>query len=68
MITADLSINDFDLDEDADIEEYEDDSGELVMIDQTLEILDSLGFSWPECDKDYLTRFMNYLNEVHYFD
>ena len=68
MITADLSINDFDLDEDADIEEYEDDDGELVMIDQTLEILDSLGFNWPECDKDYLTRFINYLNEVHYFD
>ena len=66
MITADLSIDDFDLEGEA--EEVEEDYGELVKIDQTLDILDSLGFSWPECDEKYLERFISYLNEVHYFD
>ena len=59
MITADLSIDDFDFDE-ADGEEYED----LVKIGQTVDI----HFSWPECDEKYLERFIGYLNEVHYFD
>ena len=65
MITADMSINDFDFE---DEEEVEGDYGELVKIDQTLDILSSLGFDWPECDEGYLERFIGYLNEVHYFD
>ena len=64
LITADLSISDFDFDE----EDMESDYGEIVSLDQTLEILDSLGFEWPECDKDYLERVIKYLNEVNYFD
>jgi len=63
MITADLSINDFDFDEDV-----ESDYGEIVNQDQTLNILNSLGFNWPECDDEYLTRFIKYLDEVGYFD
>ena len=64
MITADLSIDDFDFEDG----EVEGDYGELVKMDQTLDILNSLGFSWPECDKKYLERFISYLDEVHYFD
>ena len=68
MITADLSINDFEFGEEVEEEEFEGDYEELVKIDQTLDILDSLGFSWPECDEKYLDKFISYLNEVHYFD
>lgn len=63
LITADLTIDDFDAEEDD-----ESDSEELVTFNQTVDILNSLGFNWPECDKMYIGRFINYLNEVHYFD
>ena len=67
IITADLTIKDFDdaLEED---ESDESDIGELVKMDLTLDILNTLGFNWPECDKEYIKRFIKYLNEVHYFD
>ena len=67
IITADLTIKDFDdaLEED---ESDESDIGELVKMDLTLNILNTLGFNWPECDKEYIKRFIKYLNEVHYFD
>ncbi len=64
LITADLTINDFNLDE----EDSEGGLDDIVQIDQTLDILNSFGFEWPECDKNYLTMFIKYLNEVHYFD
>ena len=63
IITADLTIDDFEMGEDS-----ESDVGEIVNIDFTLEILNTLGFVWPECDEAYLKRFIEYLNEVHYFD
>ncbi|MBR3141312.1 MAG: amino acid adenylation domain-containing protein, partial [Methanobrevibacter sp.] len=67
IITADLTIKDFDdaLKED---ESDESDIGELVKMDLTLNILNTLSFNWPECDKEYIKRFIKYLNEVHYFD
>ncbi|WP_458402649.1 amino acid adenylation domain-containing protein [Methanobrevibacter sp.] len=65
LITADLTINDFDAEDGADAESGLDD---IVRIDQTLDILNSLDFEWPECDMNYLTTFIKYLNEVHYFD
>ncbi|WP_458406165.1 amino acid adenylation domain-containing protein [Methanobrevibacter sp.] len=65
IITADLTFDDFDLE---DEDESESGSDELVQIYQTLDVLDSLGFEWPECDMNYLTTFIKYLNEVHYFD
>ena len=68
MITSDMSIDDFGGDVEEDNEDYEEDYEDLVKIDQTVAILDELGFSWPECDEDYLERFISYLNEVHYFD
>ena len=63
IITADLTIDDFDF-------EYDDenDTGNLVLMDQTLDVLYSLGFKWPECDEGYIEKFIKYLNEVHYFD
>ncbi|MDO5860997.1 hypothetical protein [Methanobrevibacter sp.] len=63
IITADLTINDFEMEEDG-----ESDTGELVNMDLTLEILSTLEFNWPECDEGYLKRFIEHLNEVHYFD
>ena len=63
IITADLTIDDFD-----EEDEYADsDIGEIVMMDQSLEILNSLGFEWPECDKEYLRKLIKYLIEVNYF-
>lgn len=62
IITEDLTIDDFELnDDDSDI-------GNIVMMDQTLDILHSLGFDWPECYKEYITKFIKHLNRVHYFD
>ena len=46
----------------------EGDDGSIVKMDQTLDILDSLGFEWPVIDEDYLKRFIKFLNEVNYFD
>ncbi|WP_407454593.1 hypothetical protein, partial [Methanobrevibacter sp.] len=67
IITADLTIDDF-TEDDKETGPVESDSGELVMMDQTLEILKTFGFTWPECGKDYLTRFIKHLIEVKYFD
>ena len=64
IITADLTIDDFEDDED---ETLENDIGEIVNMNLTLDILNSLGFEWPETDKEYLIKFIEYLNEVHYF-
>ena len=63
IITADLTIDDFEEDE-----SDESDIGQIVKIDQTTDILNALGFEWPECDKDYISKFIKYLNNVHYFD
>ena len=67
IITADLTIDDF-TEDDEEIGLVESDDGQLVKMDQTLEILKTLGFEWPECDKDYLTRFIKHLIDVKYFD
>ena len=61
IITADLTLDDLDFDEEGD-------DGSIVEMDQTLDILDSLGFEWPVIDEDYLKRFIKFLNEVNYFD
>jgi hypothetical protein len=63
-----LTIDDFGIEDDGETESDESDTGELVNMDLTLDILDTLGFSWPECDEGYLKRFIKHLNEVHYFD
>ena len=47
IITADLTLDDLDFDEEGD-------DGSIVKMDQTLDILDSLGFEWPVIDEDYL--------------
>ncbi|WP_407415998.1 SDR family oxidoreductase, partial [Methanobrevibacter sp.] len=67
IITADLTIDDF-AEDDGEEGPVESDDGELVVMDQTVEILKTFGFTWPECDKDYLTRFIKHLIEVKYFD
>ena len=59
IITADFSIDDFD---------EEDDFEENVEIKQTVDILQSLGFDWPEPDKNYLKRLFDYLNKFDYFE
>ena len=67
IITADLTIDDFD-EGTGEVEYDESDSGEIVSIDLTLDILNAIGFEWPECDEGYLKRFIEHLIEVHYFD
>ena len=59
IITADFSIDDID---------EEDDFEENVEIDQTVDILQSLGFNWPIPDKMYLKRLFDYLNKFDYFE
>ena len=59
IITADISIDDFG---------EEDDFEENVEIEQTVDILHSLGFDWPEPDKEYLKRLFYYLNKFDYFE
>ncbi|MBQ7928257.1 MAG: amino acid adenylation domain-containing protein, partial [Methanobrevibacter sp.] len=66
IITADLTIDDFTEDDEETGDEIDD--SELVNMDQTLEILKVIGFEWPECDKDYLRRFIKHLIDVKYFD
>ncbi|WP_303737905.1 non-ribosomal peptide synthetase [Methanobrevibacter millerae] len=61
IITADLTLDDLDFEDDGD-------DGNILKMDQTLDILDSLGFEWPVIDENYLKRFIEHLNEVHYFD
>ncbi len=61
-----MTIDDFTDDDDETGVEIDD--SELVNMDQTLEILNVLGFEWPECDKDYLRRFIKHLIDVKYFD
>lgn len=56
LITADLTVDDFD-----DELEFKED------IRQTTEILHLSGFDWPEADMDYLKRLIEYLNEFNYF-
>ena len=46
----------------------DDDFEENVEIEQTTEILHSLGFYWPEPDKEYLKRLIDYLNKFNYFE
>ncbi|WP_296860642.1 non-ribosomal peptide synthetase [uncultured Methanobrevibacter sp.] len=67
IITADLTIDDF-AEDDVESEYVESDDGELVVMDQTIEILKTFGFTWPECDKDYLTKFIKHLIALKYFD
>ena len=59
IITADFSIDEMD---------EEDDFEENVEIEQTNNILQSLGFDWPKPDKEYLKRIFNYLNKFDYFE
>ena len=59
IITADFSIDDID---------EEDDFEENVEIEQTVDILHSLGFDWPKPDKMYLKRLFDYLNKFDYFE
>ena len=59
IITADFSIDDID---------EEDDFEENVEINQTVDILQSLGFNWPIPDKMYLKRLFDYLNKFDYFE
>lgn len=61
-----MTIDDFTDDDDETGVEIDD--SELVNMDQTLEILNVLGFEWPECDKDYLRIFIKHLIDVKYFD
>jgi len=56
-----LTLDDLDFEDDGD-------DGNILKMDQTLDILDSLGFEWPVIDENYLKRFIEHLNEVHYFD
>ena len=60
IITADFTLEDFD--------EEEDDYEENVEIEQTTEILHLLGFYWPQPDKEYLKRLIDYLNKFNYFN
>ena len=59
LITAEISVEDY---------EEEDSFEENVEIEQTTEILHSLGFYWPKPDKDYLKRLIAYLNKFDYFE
>ena len=59
LITAEISVEDY---------EEEDSFEENVEIEQTTEILHSLGFYWPKPDKDYLKRLIDYLNKFDYFE
>ena len=57
IITADFTIEDLDEESDFDVD-----------IEQTTEILHELGFDWPEPDKEYLKRLIDYLNKLDYFE
>jgi hypothetical protein len=59
IITADITADELD---------EEDDFEENIKLDQTTEILNSLGFDWPEPDEKYLKRLIDYLNELNYFE
>ena len=59
IITADITADELD---------EEDDFEENIKLDQTTEILHSLGFDWPEPDEKYLKRLIDYLNELNYFE
>ena len=59
IITADFTIDDLDEENDFD---------ENVKIEQTTEILHSLGFDWPKPDSEYLKRLIDYLNKFNYFE
>ena len=40
----------------------------VLQTDQTVEILESLGFEWVKPDTDYLTRVIDYLNNLGFFN
>ncbi|WP_292889084.1 SDR family oxidoreductase, partial [Methanobrevibacter sp. UBA212] len=61
LITSDMSIADEGADEEDDYE-YD------LKTDQTVEILESLGFEWVKPDTDYLTRVIGYLNDLGFFN
>ena len=61
LITSDMSMADEDADE-------EDDYEYSLKTDQTVEILESLGFEWVKPDNDYLTRVIGYLNNLGFFN
>ena len=58
LITSDTSIEDMD---DESFEQY-------INTKQTTVILNSLGFSWPKPDGEYLKRLIEYLNKFDYFN
>ena len=60
LITSDLTMNDFAIDE------IEFDF--VVKSDQTINILHDLDFNWPILNQDYLKRFINYLNKSNFFE
>ncbi len=59
LVMDDLSI---------DIIDFVENFVNVVNMDQSLEILNSLGFEWPETDQTYLKQLFSYLNGVNYFD
>ena len=61
LITSDMSMADG---EDDWEDEYEYD----LKTDQTVEILESLGFEWVKPDTNYLTRVIGYLNDLGFFN
>jgi hypothetical protein len=61
LITSDMSMADEEADE-------EDDYEYILKTDQTVEILESLGFEWAKPDTDYLTRVIDYLNNLGFFN
>ncbi len=60
LITSNMAIKDSDTSSFA----YWDNLG----INQTIDILHSYGFDWPEIDENYLKRFISYLNTLEFFN
>ena len=51
-----------------DEDDWEDEYEYDLKTDQTVEILESLGFEWVKPDTDYLTRVIGYLNDLEFFN
>ena len=62
LITSDMNIGEEEFYDDETNYEY------VLRTDQTVEILESLGFNWPKPDVYYLTRAMNYLKNLGFFN
>lgn len=62
LITSDMNMGEEELNDDETDYEY------VLQTDQTVEILESLGFNWPKPDADYLRRTMNYLKNLKFFN